>query len=240
LTSQSKNPHAVFLKSIKRPIDRGVLDLDDLLLGRQAKLSVFYAPLDSVNTGAKVVLLGLTPGWQQMKIAIDTYCVERSKGRCDGQAQAAAKDAASFAGMRKRIVIWLDTLGLHHKLGMPSTAQLFEDRSLLHTTSLIRYPVFVGSHYSNYGGHTPKPQKSPLLWKLVRDLLVPELATVPNALIVPMGTAVSGALAELAVTNPERCLIGFPHPSGQNGHGPKQFEANRSAMTETVQNWIGN
>lgn len=74
----------------------------------------------------------------------------------------------------------------------------------------------------------------------MRDLLVPELATVPNALIVPMGTAVSGALAELAVTNPERCLIGFPHPSGQNGHGPKQFEANRSAMTETVQNWIGN
>jgi hypothetical protein len=131
LTSQSKNPHAVFLKSIKRPIDRGVLDLDDLLLGRQAKLSVFYAPLDSVNTGAKVVLLGLTPGWQQMKIAIDTYCVERSKGRCDGQAQAAAKDAASFAGMRKRIVIWLDTLGLHHKLG--------ECHLLLSSSRIVRY-----------------------------------------------------------------------------------------------------
>ena len=225
------------LDFMRPPVDRGILDRDDLLLGREGKLSMFYSPMDSINAEAKVVLLGLTPGWQQMKICIDTYCSARLEGLSEPEAQAATKGSASFAGMRKRIAMWLDKLGLQNKLGLPSTAQLFEDRSMLHTTSLIRYPVFVGAQYSNYGGHSPRPEFSPLLRTVVSEILAPELACTPDAIIVPMGTAVSGALAALSVTDLDRCLIGFPHPSGANGHGPKQFEANRLALTESVKNW---
>jgi hypothetical protein len=54
-------------------VDRSVLKSDELLIAREGRLSVFYAPFDSVNPEARLVLLGLTPGWQQMCIAIETY-----------------------------------------------------------------------------------------------------------------------------------------------------------------------
>jgi hypothetical protein len=225
------------LDAIDPPIDRSILDRDDLLIGRDGKLSVFYAPFDAINTEAKVVLLGLTPGWQQMEIAINAYCSARGAGRSDKRSQEAAKDLASFAGMRKRIATWLDLIGLQHRLGLDSAAQLFEAHSLLHTTSLIRYPTFVGDEHANYGGHSPKPEASTLLRQLISDVLSPELASVQNAMIVPMGVAVSNSLIRLKVTNIDRCLIGFPHPSGANGHGPKQFQANGSTMTKSVENW---
>ncbi len=231
--------YAAILDSLPHPIDRSILDRHDLLIGREGSMSVFYAPLDSINTDAKVVFLGLTPGWQQTSIAIDTYCSARRKGLSNDNAQEAAKGAASFAGMRNRIVMWLDSLGLQQRLGIPSTARLFDDRCLLHTTSLIRYPVFVGDQYTNYRGVSPRPQDSPLLRSFVLDVLVPELATIPDALVIPMGSAVSRAITHLHVTNVDRCLIGFPHPSGANGHGPTQFASNRAAMMKRVHDWSG-
>ena len=47
------------IDAIDLPTDRSLLDQDDLLIGREGKLSVFYAPCDSINAEAKVVLLGL-------------------------------------------------------------------------------------------------------------------------------------------------------------------------------------
>jgi hypothetical protein len=96
----------------------------------------------------------------------------------------------------------------------------------------------VGERFANYGGQSPKQQASELLRQLIAEYLVPELARVPKALIVPMGTAVSGALVDLGVTNADRCLIGFPRPSGANGHGLKQFQKNRLAMTQIVSRWV--
>jgi hypothetical protein len=81
-------------------IDRSILQRDELLLGREGRLSVFYAPFDSVYTDARLVLLGLTPGWRQMCVAIETYRGPRRQGDSDAEAQRAVKAAASFAGMR--------------------------------------------------------------------------------------------------------------------------------------------
>lgn len=234
---KSPASYADIFDSVPFPIDRSVLDRHDLLVGREGRLSVFYAPVDSINVKAKVVLVGLTPGWQQMRIAIDTYCSARRERLSPDRAQESAKGAASFAGMRNRIVMWLDELGLQRRLGIPSTGVLFDDRALLHTTSLIRYPVFVGEQHTNYRGVSPKPEDSPLLRGLISDLLVPELASIPNALVVPMGSAVSRAITHLTLTNSDRCLIGFPHPSGANGHGPKQFVSSRPTMMKQVQDW---
>lgn len=45
--------------------------------------------------------------------------------------------------MRTTLVRWLDELGLHHHLGLPSSAELFTtDDHLLHATSAVRHPVF--------------------------------------------------------------------------------------------------
>ena len=41
----------------------------ELRLFADDRISVFYAPFDALNPGARVIVLGLTPGWQQAQIA---------------------------------------------------------------------------------------------------------------------------------------------------------------------------
>jgi hypothetical protein len=205
------------------------------LLDRDGTLAVYYAPLcDAVNRNARVMLVGLTPGWTQTQIAFEACRQVLGHGGSEEEALAAAKGQASFAGMRTRLCRWLDRLGVEKWLGIKSTEELFDtQRDLVQTTSLIRYPVFVGQDGRNYRGSGRRPIKSALLWSIIESIFVPQLAELPGALVVPMGVAVSGALRELVV-DPARCLYGFPHPSGANGHGPRQFEQERVQMQRVV------
>jgi hypothetical protein len=218
-------------------VDRSVLQQDELLIAREGRVSVFYAPFDAVNLNARVVLLGLTPGWQQMRLAIDAYRTARELGRDDAEAQQEAKQTASFAGMRERIVRWLDHLGVNEALGLKTTAELFQDADALHPTSLIRYPVFIGEAMANYRGTSPRPEESPLLRAIISSRLVPELVSVADALVVPMGTAVARALLALEVPVEGRCLIGFPHPSGANAWANRQIAANEETLRAAVLAW---
>ena len=34
-----------------------------------------------------------------------------------------------------------------------------------------------------------------------------------------------------------RCLLGFPHPSGGNGHRVRQFRENQARLSEEIDNW---
>jgi hypothetical protein len=218
-------------------VDRSILDRDELLVGREGRLSVFYAPFDSTSSRARIVLLGLTPGWQQMRIAIETYRAVREQGESVDNAQRAVKAAASFAGMRSRIAGWLDELEVNRAVGVASSAELFDDPWRLHTTSLVRYPVFVGEAMANYRGVSPRPEVSTLLRSIITGLLLPELGSLPQALIVPMGAAVARALVSLEVPFLDRCLIGFPHPSGANGWANRQFAENRDRLRAAVASW---
>jgi hypothetical protein len=218
-------------------VDRSLLQRDELRVGHEGRLSVFYAPFDSVNRDARVVLLGLTPGWRQMAIALEVYRGARQQGAADAEAQRAVKAAASFAGMRSRISAWLDDLGVNEALNVRSAAELFEDPTHLHTTSLVRYPVFVGESMANYRGASPSPEVSPLLRSIMSRLLLPELRDLADALVIPMGSAVTRALVALEVPSLERCLIGFPHPSGANGWANRQFAEHRARLRTVVASW---
>jgi len=70
-----------------------------------------------------------------------------------------------------------------------------------------------------------------------------ELASVADALIVPLGNAVSAAIEHLATrgeVSQERCLLGFPHPSGANGGRLRDFAARRQELAEKVaMHWRG-
>jgi hypothetical protein len=121
-----------------------------------------------------------------------------------------------------------------------STQSLFDDRDdLLHTTSAIRYPVFVGDR--NYTGHEPRPLDTSILKAFVEERLAPELASVEGALIVPLGDAVERCLEFLVRRHGvprERCLFGFPHPSGANGHRAKHFSERRETLQRTLHEWF--
>jgi hypothetical protein len=170
-----------------------------------------------------------------MRLAFEACRDALARGLGDEESLMAAKATAAFAGMRTRLTKWLDELGVASWLDIGSTSALFEARTdLVHSTSAIRYPVFVGDDFRNYTGHSPEPGRSELLMSVVRARLVPELAAMPRALIVPLGNAVSRLLDSVAEVDTARCLIGFPHPSGANGHATQQFARRREDLQRKV------
>ena len=107
---------------------------------------------------------------------------------------------------------------------------------MLHTASAIRYPVFQGD--ANYTGQNPRIIRSPMLMQLARAMLVPELNSIPEAVIVPCGKSVEEllqALTDEGLLKSRRWLRGFPHPSGANGHRKRLFAENRTDLQEQLQ-----
>src|SRR5262245_14939725 len=91
------------------------------LIGQEGKLQVFYAPVDGIATSARLVLVGVTPGWRQMKLAFEACRDALKAGRSDEECMRAVKATAAFAGMRNRITAWLDDLGVASWLDLKST-----------------------------------------------------------------------------------------------------------------------
>jgi hypothetical protein len=84
----------------------GRLSLDDARLPQfciyeDPRLIAYYAPFDYVNTRARLVLVGVTPGPTQM---LESYAIVRDAmraDRTDEDALRSVKAHASFKGMRK-------------------------------------------------------------------------------------------------------------------------------------------
>jgi len=220
-------------------LSKEALCSDRFRIERDDKLDVYYAPHNEyLNGQARVVIVGITPGWQQMRIAFETARDVLNQGETIEEAARQAKFAASFAGaMRTNMTAMLDACGLPEALEIPSSASLFGvHRDFLHTTSVLRHPVFHSG--KNYTGHQPPIDRSSLLSRYAYTDFPAELARISEqAVVVPLGKTVSGVLQALAdrdMLPNHTYLYGFPHPSGANGHRHKQFEVARSRMTEQI------
>ena len=69
-----------------------------------------------------------------------------------------------------------------------------------------------GNDYSGYNPPLLKLVERPVWKNYVFEILADELHRTGDALIIPAGVAVSAVLKILVPD--ERCLTGFPHPSG--------------------------
>lgn len=211
----------------------------NLLMTRSGDQEMFYAPHNEVvNPAAKVVIIGITPGWTQMRIALEAAQKGLQAGLADEEVCRLAKEAAGFAGtMRANLIDMLDKLELHHYLGIGTCADLFgECRALLNTTSLLRFPVFSGGR--NYNGSRPELVAHPFLDQTALSLLQAELSLMNRPLLIPLGKKVEQVLQQLAadgLLDGERCLWGFPHPSGANGHRLVQFALHKDSMRKQIQ-----
>ena len=149
-------------------------------LSEEGKLSLYYAPHNEYqNIAAKIIIVGICPGWTQTKEAYleAKKCLENKLPqevilkRC--------KMSARFAGsMRNNIISMLDDIELPKALNISSTSELFTDNKLLHTTSLIPYPVFINE--KNYPGHTPSIIESTLLMAYVKKHFYEEIKIMNN------------------------------------------------------------
>lgn len=190
----------------------------DSVQARERHVEMVYAPFDYVNRDARLAIVGMTPGRQQAANALRAAHFALNQGRSDSEAARDAKVFASFSGaMRDNLVRMLDRIGVARHLGLPSTASLWNGASdLVHFTSALRYPVFVDG--ANWSGQ-PDMVRTPRLRAWLERYTGVELATMPKALLVPLGPKVAGALHHLAdqgIIDAGRILDGLPHPSGAN------------------------
>lgn len=210
------------------------------LVENENNIKIFYAPFDYVNVNADIIIVGITPGWSQMEIAYKTFIKSLNEKNGWSKSLEKVKKEASFAGsMRINLVKMLDELGINSKLKIASSSELFnKENSMLHSTSLLKYPVFVKD--KNYTGNNPSPLTSTLMWNFILKNFIPEINSFKNKLIIPLGKSVSEALVKLnsdKLLNKNIFLENFPHPSGANGHRKKQFEENKHLMRNQIKDW---
>ena len=142
-----------------------------LLMDAEDDVAVYYSPFEYINPKAQVVLVGITPGPTQMVNANNVARRELLTGSTPLNAIRTAKQEGAFSGktMRANLIRQLDHWGIQTWLGMKSTKELFEGaQELVQTTSLLRYPVFVGS--DDYRG-TPDMTRNALLRKYLFEHL---------------------------------------------------------------------
>lgn len=190
----------------------------EFLLGTDGALTSHYIPFDYVNANAKVVLVGITPGFTQWKNAIREAQQQQLNGASMQDTREAAKRTGAFSGaMRPNLVAMLNAIGVQKWLKIASCETLFGINSeLVQTTSILRHPIFVSGE--NYNG-TPSMIKTPFLQKQLLEHFAQETTQLKNPVYIPLGPKVSEGLSWLVkegVLKEDRILNGLPHPSGAN------------------------
>ncbi len=136
--------------------------------------------------------------------------------------------------MRTTLVKYLDKLKVNKKLKIKSCESLFnKDSKHLHTTSLVKYPVF--DKGKNYSGSNILKKK--MLIQFIEKNFLKELKTLKKAIIIPLGNTVSSTIEYLNSKYNLKltCFLkGFPHPSGANARKNIQFKENRSSMMKLL------
>ena len=224
-------------------------DKEDILnekfkLYKEDNMTIYYAPHnETINNNAKIFIVGITPGWTQTSIAYKTAHNGLINNLEPELIKKECKRNSRFAGsMRKNLIEMLDELNLNNKLHLDSCSELFEDKDhLLHTTSIIPYPVFIND--KNYTGSNPKIMNNEVLYSYVKKYFYKETDNLQNALIIPLGKAVEEILQQMIKENlikEKQCLLGFPHPSGANGHRKSQFKENKNKLLNIIEDYFKN
>ena len=199
------------------------------LLKKEKNIEIYYAPFDYINSKAKIVIVGITPGLQQM---LQSYEVINQ-----GKSLKEVKDLSSFKGsMRTGLIKYLDELEINTILKIKSCESLFnKDSKYLHTTSLVKYPVL--DKGKNYSGANILKKK--ILIEFIEKNFLKELKTLKKAIIIPLGNTVSSTIEYLNNKYDLKlaCFLkGFPHPSGANARKNIQFKENKRNMKILLRN----
>lgn len=218
--------------------------IPELLIEKKDTIEIYYAPHNEyINPKAKVFIIGITPGFQQMSTAIVAARKGLELGEEIESIQYQCKAVGRFSGpIRKNIISMLDNIGLNTVLKIDSCSDLFAKKDyFLHTVSLIPYSVFVNK--KNYSGHTPNLMKNEFLMNYVYENFIKEYGSLENkeqVLLIPLGKAVEEVLARLEAEGRignHQILKGFPHPSGANVNRLTQFNENKLDMIKYINEW---
>lgn len=238
---------------------------NDFLLAESddEKLREYYIPFDYVNTNAKVILCGLTPGRAQWFNAVQEAKRALLENNDDAATLIRAKQTGAFSGsMRSRLVEMLDLIGLNKALNIDSTDQAFEpDAQLIHFTSVLNQPILEnkGGRWTNYNAlSVPNVKKNFFFTRSIMEGILKEINAMPDTPIFVLGTPCTKIFKQLVEANevdPKRVFAGVPHPSGANNErvavflnkkdpskasrrtNPAEIYANRELLIQRIKDW---
>ena len=201
------------------------------LYAEEGTLRIECSAFDHVEQGARLVIVGITPGAQQRDLASKAFANALSVGMPAARASRTAKFAASFGGaMRANLIRMLDMVGAASLVGIASLADAFDPATerKVHFTSALRYPVFHNG--ANYNGQVPM-LSSPVLRSMIETLLAEEVRQLPNAVWQPLGDKPMAALKHLeglGILDEKQIAPALPHPSGANAERISFFLGNKA------------
>jgi hypothetical protein len=138
------------LDSFLRSLPQGRLRRFDIvcektLIAREHNLSVHFVPFGHFPENARIALIGITPGFEQMRLAYEAARDFRETVVEEIDLYRICGAAAGFGGpMRKILVGMLEEIGIHEAMGLHTAAELFHaDRTDVIRASELQHPVFV-------------------------------------------------------------------------------------------------
>ena len=207
----------------------GVLALQDgtttspsMLIGSEGRRQLYYIPFDFVNRDARLVMVGITPGNNQLSIAYKTARPLIARGASEQEVLRAVKKEASFGGggVRPNLLRMMKHFEFAKLLGVRSEESLWSENSgLMHTTSVVPHAAFIGDKM--FAGSFDDVLRSNLFRTCFEDHFVESLKTInASAYYVGLGKTPAAALdwcVSKGVLKPNQVLGAFAHPSRSGG-----------------------
>ena len=199
-----------------------------------------YIPFEHIERGARLVLVGITPGPTQLKLSYEEAGRLIRTGASDEIILCEAKRVAGFGGssMRPNLVRMLNHFDFAGIYGLPDIETLWgSDAHLLHSTSVVPHAAFRKDRM--FAGPFAEVMASPVFREsFLRDFVgsIPELN--PDARFVALGQTARDAL-DWCVANGhlsrDQVLGAFAHPSTNGGSAVDVYLGIKS-MPDLVRN----
>lgn len=213
----------------------------NLRLGETKTHRLYYIPFSHVNTDAKLVVVGITPGPNQLELAIEA--IKKWKAHPSETVLQEAKKLASFgsSSMRPNLLKMLAHFDVRRRLGIGSEEDLWGPASaLFQAASVVSHAAFnLNSDGTEkmFNGKFADVLKSPLLRECFENNFLPMVKAMnPAAVWIGLGPTPKAALDWCVANGKLRSgqVGAFTHPSGSGGSQVRYYlrEMKRSEFKE--------
>ncbi len=197
-------------------------------LGTESRYQLQYIPFEYVNRDARLVIVGITPGMNQLRLAYEAAKVGLKANWGDEKTLKYIKQQGAFGGsaMRPNLLKMLRHFDFERLLEIGDATSLWGNNShLLQTTSVVPHAAFKAGKM--FAGSFDEVMRSHLLRECFEESFLPTLAELsPDAMYVGLGPCPLDALkwcADRGLIKRSQLLGAFCHPSSSGGSMTRYF-----------------
>lgn len=193
------------------------------IISKDDRFIVRYIPFEHVNEHARLVIVGITPGPNQLDLAYSEAQRLLCAGRPHGEVLGEVKRIAGFGGdtMRPNLLRMLRHFGFRDLLGISDEGELWGARTdLLHSTSVVPHATFRRDGRPFAGSFGEVQTSSTLRTSFEQDFVASLSKLRRDALFVGLGPTPLDALkwcAANGLLQKEQIVGAFAHPATTAG-----------------------